>query len=354
MKNNVTIGFSILSVGILSVGLVFWALGDRDYPTATSGVVGDSVTSHGSAGGVGLRGNEGLELHEKHGVIGLDIVEMSQTDPKEAIEMMKVGMANDEEVRNNCHGIMHQVGVKSHEVFGFSGAMAFQDGVCGSGYIHGVLMGEFGTGHNFDVNVGDICADTPTESCFHGVGHGLMVALENDVLTSLSSCDDLPEEGRRDCYDGVFMHVYDNEENGVGMLVDIPNFETLCRDVPEKYSLNCFFYMPRYFQRDGFQNMIDKCNAFEGFDGYMCALGAGHTNMKYNIHSHETTLAFCNSFPGERQEACREGSFMYYFFDRTTAELSEEGSTPEALCSLYDGDDYALCLGSYSKYFGVI
>ncbi len=42
--------------------------------------------------------------------------------------------------------------------------------------------------------------------CFHGVGHALMFAYENDVLRSLLACDRTPQPWMQDwCYYGVFM-----------------------------------------------------------------------------------------------------------------------------------------------------
>ena len=60
---------------------------------------------------------------------------------KSALDSLRKTIRKDPLVAKNCHGIAHQIGQTAYVIYSssFSDASQFQDSVCNSGYIHGVI-----------------------------------------------------------------------------------------------------------------------------------------------------------------------------------------------------------------------
>lgn len=55
------------------------------------------------------------------------------------------------------------------------------------------------------------------QSCYHGVGHGLMFHYIDDVGKSLEKCRTLPDDTSKNrCAEGVFMELYDGDPRHAG------------------------------------------------------------------------------------------------------------------------------------------
>jgi plastocyanin len=111
------------------------------------------------------------------------------------------------------HQLAHAVGRETAKHFGVNGA-AFQrcPNVFNYGCVHGFFeyaLGRTATPRAAAVSIcgsGGERSEVDRFSCYHGVGHGVMMAKAYDLQGALGVCDTFPTvEGERGCWQGVFM-----------------------------------------------------------------------------------------------------------------------------------------------------
>lgn len=281
------------------------------------------------------------------------LIDLVKEDPKQAFITFREILATDPFSYNSCHGIAHQMGHVAYETFGFQTAMSYQDALCGAGYIHGIVEARFGALQEKEIfsQVATIC-DEGNKSCYHGIGHGLMVATKLNISQSLAFCDGLPALGRRNCYDGVWMHIFDLEESGaphdVGDATALPDSvvveqrRLLCETTQDEYKTSCYFYLPRIYAHAyeaPFQTVVSLCNKVEKDFNVVCAAGVGHMSMKYHVGDPMAAINMCGGFStAELSSACKEGGFLYYLF---SAEAVEDSTS---VCdSFFQAQDQKMC-----------
>jgi plastocyanin len=113
----------------------------------------------------------------------------------------------------DTHQLAHLVGEATAKRFG-ANKQAF--GLCPQtfnyGCVHGFFIYVLGRSPNPSKAATTICDSggqgplVPTFNCWHGVGHGVMMARGNDLQASLDVCDSLGSPSAADgCWQGVFM-----------------------------------------------------------------------------------------------------------------------------------------------------
>lgn len=267
-----------------------------------------------------------------------------------ALEQLDERSQSSAELLNNCHGVAHRMGHAAFEKIGKE-ALQYGSDLCGAGFTHGVIESYFGTFHVQDLTqeVEDICAPALELKCFHGVGHGLMIVLEGDVQKSLEYCSVVKEfPMRSNCYDGVFMSVFDNEDTGVtrnwSLFVDPWQY---CKTFGEDFASHCYFYLPRYFITSSSfdaQKFAEDCKNYAPTEVYKfsCARGAGLGMTKYHLSALSQVETFCNLFSGASSQWCFDGARTYYNFhyhnlddDFTFCEVFSEIGKEK--CRMVDG-----------------
>lgn len=264
-----------------------------------------------------------------------ELIELSSKNPEQAFIRFREILNENPLSYNTCHGIAHQMGHETYDAFGFQKAMEVQNALCGAGYVHGVIEGRFGL-----LREKDILDELPTlcekgnKSCYHGIGHGLMIATNLNVSKSPAYCDLIPGVGARNCYDGAWMHIFDLEESGAREIIEGPiqptsDFVTesvsLCATTSEIYRTSCYFYLPRiyaHYEETVFEEYRSLCENVEHDYQIVCAAGSGHSVMKYHIVDPNASINRCNAYnTKELVLACKEGGFLYYLFAAETASL---------------------------------
>ncbi len=154
------------------------------------------------------------------------------------------------------HHVVHHIGHHTAMMFGTTGA-AFS--LCPTSYNYGCLHGFFqyalDKGGSTSQAAATICEDVEKDpsltskhkfSCYHGLGHGVMMYESHDLLKSLKICDVLKTpSGQEGCWQGVFM------ENIVVMPKTDENFKkglfsqedplAPCSLMDSKYWTQCFW-----------------------------------------------------------------------------------------------------------------
>ena len=113
----------------------------------------------------------------------------------------------------DTHQLAHLVGEATAEQFGANKrAFSLCPNTFNYGCVHGFFIYVLGKSPTPKKAAGLICNSSkegplvPTFNCWHGVGHGVMMARGNDLQASLDVCDSLGSPSAADgCWQGVFM-----------------------------------------------------------------------------------------------------------------------------------------------------
>lgn len=279
---------------------------------------------------------------------------------KKAFDQLKEQYPKVEFVKSQCHQLVHVVGRASYAKYGnLAETFANGDRFCWSGYYHGVMEQiAIENGNDYIVqNANTICEPIARKerysfyhyNCVHGLGHGVMHALDGNLFTSLTACDNIVDSWERtSCYGGTFMQNIMNQQSpdetaprpSAYLRSNEPMYP--CTAVETKYKNECYLMQTSHalqlFNYD-FNRVFEACAAVEeafrltcyisiGRDSSgqsvsdviqtrdKCLLGPTHEARKYCIHGaavdfvsyfNDTKEAdkLCNSLPGELQDDCR-------------------------------------------------
>jgi hypothetical protein len=140
-----------------------------------------------------------------------------------------------------------------------------------------------------------------------------MVYTKNDYKESLRQCDKLGPLAHSDCYDGVFMHIFDNEETGISKSIpERKEGKALCEKVESRYKKSCYYYVTRLFVNDPNMNIESKdlCDSVPLDSKTVCTVGTGTMIGKYVFSDPQKALDMCKVF-GEDTKVCEEGINIY-------------------------------------------
>jgi hypothetical protein len=196
-------------------------------------------------------------------------------------------------------------------------------------------------------------------NCAHGLGHGFMGAMDNELFDALQGCDSLGEEWEQiHCYGGVFMQntmvEVDPSLPSKYLKSDDPLYP--CTDVQSRHKDQCYKTQAPYAvgRQGDFAKVFDLCaKAEEGFQpscyegmGWAAAgegiTGEGITHPDANEATKETCMV------GEDYEAqsnCVVGavrSYIVYYHD---------GPQPKEMCESLEADLRDVCLEAANEYY---
>ena len=145
--------------------------------------------------------------------------------PKPALALFQEKLGEDP-IEADCHRIAHTIGAASlqHHDGNVGTALAEGNGICASGYYHGLLEWKLaGVPKDEVASVArTVCEQTKSTSssfiyyqCVHGLGHGLMLYTLYDLPGALRLCHRLGTNfDRVSCSGGVFM---ENQQSSYGI-----------------------------------------------------------------------------------------------------------------------------------------
>lgn len=236
--------------------------------------------------------------------------------PRAALDELNLIASSNGEIAGLCHGLAHEIGHAAFERFGFTGALAVQDDVCGSGYLHGIIEEELSHhAKDFRKHFKTLCNENDPR-CFHGLGHGLMFVTENDLPEALKLCRTLSLPFQRiQCDEGVFMENFEADSLAHPSLYLYPAdpYRT-CRSQRTAERDICTFYFPRYFlqkYQNGFATLTSFCLTLPELFQKACTKGTGSAAMKAMILEPEKALEICNAMPDTAQRNCIAGLLSY-------------------------------------------
>jgi len=258
-----------------------------------------------------------------------------------ALQEFRRTIAADPELSNMCHPLAHEVG---HAAYARDGLKALDqnDDICGSGYMHGIIESHFLQVTDIKKEMKKTCA-RDAGKCFHGLGHGVMYATEDDVPQSVSLCKKLDVvDQQNQCLEGVFMELFETDlRSHPTKYLDISRPFYPCNVYTGNTQKVCAFYAPRWYLRlhEGqYTQSLDWCMQQHVAVRSACIRGVGSVAMK----DHMATPLFAHDIcmqaaPTEKQD-CIAGMAGYYIVHYASADRGKE------LCVQLPLDDLRTCL----------
>lgn len=289
----------------------------------------------------------------------LDEIVMDQ-EPAKAMDLVKQQAPKIAYVQAQCHQLTHVIGRAAYDKYQDLGkTFVFGDHYCASGYFHGAaeqIVEKKGAEYIIK-NANKVCALFSEKeryslnhyNCMHGLGHGFLGALDEDLAKSLGGCDalnDLWEQ--QSCYSGVFMQNIMMAEGADAIAPHTskntkPNEPMYpCTVVAEKYKSGCYVIQSSYALAVGgydYSKVFKDCDATpevqfraicyqsvgrdaSGMNGYnvqrtveLCNLGKDFNaknncfigaakDFVYNYHNDQKGYAVCDSLAVELKTSC--------------------------------------------------
>lgn len=246
-----------------------------------------------------------------------------------ALGMLRTRIAENIRLASLCHPLAHTVGRAAYVRYGFSGAIAFRDDVCGTGYLHGIVESHFIGLPDPETAARTLCGPQAAD-CFHGVGHGLMLAFLNDVGRSIDVCRTLDRGFQRiQCAEGVYMELFQIEdESHVAADFGPGGSMTPCGEVEDPYRATCAFYAPRHYLRvhpeKDWAGALAMCEAAGRPTQDACVKGLGSAAMKGSIDSPLAVERFCLTLPEPDRTYCAEGMTSYWIVHFASSRAGRE------------------------------
>jgi hypothetical protein len=240
---------------------------------------------------------------------------------KAGLDRLEAAAAESTEVRTLAHQYVHALGRSVYdELPNPPAAFASCDSRFESGCYHGVLQRYFEDNPNFTGgDVARLCSTTLTPGsnqnlrfqCLHGLGHGLTLFYNHNLLRPLRYCDFLSTEWeRRSCYGGVFMEniVWAQRPANQQQLLDgesvIPeDLHYPCNAVAEKYRSDCYFMQSStilWLNGFDFGAGFAECDRAPGKYVDLCYRSMGRDIAGYTLHR-----------PAPSHDLCTQGARNY-------------------------------------------
>lgn len=212
--------------------------------------------------------------------------------------------------------------------------MKFQDEICNSGYLHGVIESYFSQNKPDTALLKTVCGAYPKEKflsweCYHGVGHGLMFFTQNDLPKSLALCGEYNSDFEKSsCVNDVFMENFNTggKLHSSKFLKETDPFYP-CGEQKDEDKATCYLYAPTYYlslHKNDYLGALRWCNGTESFYGNVCAEGVGTQAMKENINDIKFVEKICMSAPALKVGSCLAGMTGLYINHYGSLEPAQE------------------------------
>lgn len=293
---------------------------------------------------------------------------VKQGSPEAATALIKAQYSKTPYVKSQCHQLTHVIGRAALAKYGsVADTFAHGDQYCWSGYYHGA-MEEIAIlhGRSYIVdNANTLCVPIAAAksrysfyhfNCVHGMGHGFMEALNNNLFTSLGACDKMIDDWERtSCYGGVFMQNIMNvqspdetvDHKSAYLKADQPMYP--CIAVDQKYKEQCYLMQTSYalqVENYDFDKVFALCRDTPMAYRATCYQSLGRDASGQSISNVDTTTATClKGSDYEAQSNCIVGAakdFVSYFHSDKQAKQ---------LCASLPPDLQSICSGTVTSYY---
>lgn len=248
-----------------------------------------------------------------------------------------------------CHPLMHYLGHEAYHSFNesISQALAGADEMCNSGYTHGVVQSFFKHMPNSDLSAEQICSVEMKPSydfwqCYHGLGHGYMIATNRNIDDSLIKCSHINNAEAEDaCINGSFMEAFFLTDHSYELVRSLDNVNlSLCLN--REHKNHCYLYAPTAYleaNNNDYRGAIyNYCSNAERRYIATCHFGVGSQAMKENRLKPKVAVGVCREFELNIAANCLAGAASSYFFNVGTTKNAS------LLCPIIFGEHNDICL----------
>jgi hypothetical protein len=265
-------------------------------------------------------------------------------DPKKALELLKREIKSDRYLAKNCHSVAHQIGKSALKMYGsFAAATPYQDAICNSGFVHGVIEATFKDSRDISRDLNEVCKDATQNlytkwECFHGIGHGVMYYTNNNLPLSLQFCSSFKSDFERgNCANGVYMENF-NSEQSLHPSTFVKN-DDLFYPCFEPNSIDrdaCFYYAPVRFLELNNHNYIEAMQWCSGAGSFAesCKSGVSGQAVKDYFDDLSAVEQLCSSVGKADQSNCIQSA--------VTMVVNMHGNTQDAsaFCESLSSKDF--------------
>ncbi|HEX2090437.1 MAG TPA: hypothetical protein VHI54_11020 [Actinomycetota bacterium] len=297
-------------------------------------IVVDGLRGHAHGGAVeaGLVA-EGAHLHSGSPIapddpLLLELKEVVRTRGAiAAMDLLEQRVATNDAVRSLSHQYVHSL-ARYHYNISPSAAAAFTkcDERFEGGCYHGVLQGYFEDNPGFTgAKVAGLCRELGATAdidlrwqCLHGLGHGLTLFFDHNLLRPLRYCDFLSADwDRRSCYGGVFMeNVIWSQNRGaagaaVGEGIITEDLHYPCNAVADKYRTDCWLMQSStilHVVNYDFDRAFAACDIAEKAYASLCYESMGRDIAGYTVHRPLPSGQLCRRGDPRFRDHCFSGA----------------------------------------------
>lgn len=279
---------------------------------------------------------------------------MGASNPKIVLAELRERIKTDATLLRSCHSLVHDIGHAAYEKYkDFGGAMKYQDEICNSGYLHGIIETHFSKSSDLFAEMQTVCEPYPlgkfsSWECYHGVGHGVMYYTNNDLPKSLQLCGQYKNDfARRTCENGVFMENFNADQKlHISKFLKEEDPFYPCREQASRYKGDCFLYAPTYYlslHKNDYVDALKWCEGAESSYKLICAVGVGSQAIKENISTPKFVEEVCMSGGTSQVEPCIEGMIGLF--------VNHHGSLEPArvLCEQLEPSNRKACYSSINS-----
>jgi plastocyanin len=301
-----------------------------------------------------------------HGCISNVLKDLTRTyGPVAGVEMLQILM-DDGRVSGsiNDHQLAHEIGRETSRAYGVNSEafllcpMSAFNGGCQHGFFEYVLGKTDTSTEAADLicnSLGEEYSNKFKFYCYHGVGHGVMMAQAYDLDASLDICDSFSSVFAQDgCWQGVFM---ENVNAGSGRYARDGVFSDIdplapCNKVDERHRHECYInhagYLMSFYHNDVSNATVACLSARDEWkDSCLQSIGLMVTNPVWQANllsnagqysNEQGAWELCKQFPdGWRRECVIGGVDNIVNFDEF------EVTRAMRFCDLVDAEDRELC-----------
>lgn len=251
-----------------------------------------------------------------------------------ALAHVRTQVQTDPSYARECHPLLHHLGRTALEQAGsFAAAMASSDELCNSGYIHGVIEGNFAQAQSLDAALQSSCPSAGVEDfalwqCYHGMGHGAMTYADRNVASAVAACGQLPSKfASESCVNGVFMEAFITVDHTGAHKShqNVPGME-LCKTQTDANKAVCYVYAPTAYlgtHSNQYEQAVDWCNSAEPAQVANCIAGVGSQVMKENITNPAYAARFCKQISSKHKSSCASGAVGLFINHHASSKRAE-------------------------------
>lgn len=259
---------------------------------------------------------------------------LNQQNPRIALDQLREDIKTDDLLSRSCHILVHELGHSAYEKYqDFVQTLAYQDEVCNSGFLHGVIEAHFKESEDIFKALNNVCSQYNAWSfigwqCYHGIGHGVMYFTLNDLPASLKLCGQFQDEARSICVNGVFMENFSTDQKlhpSIFLRSSDPFYP--CAEQTNRDKYDCFTYAPVYFltlNDHNYTKALKWCQEAEAEYQDYCVGGVGGQMIKENINNPKYVEKICLSALQDQVVPCIEGMVNLYINHFGSLESARE------------------------------